>query len=127
MTIRRFEDLEAWKLGRELAKAVYEVSGKGAFARDFELCRQMRAAAGSIMHNCAEGFDSGSNPEFVRFLRMAQRSCTEVQSQLYIAFDQAYLNQAGFETLYRSADQISRCIGGLIKYLRSTPKPKPSH
>ncbi len=32
------------------------------------------------MHNIAEGFDAETNAEFVRFLRYAKRSCTEVQT-----------------------------------------------
>jgi len=34
------------------------------------------------MDNIAEGFDDGSTREFIRFLAYAQRSCSEVQSQL---------------------------------------------
>ncbi len=39
------------------------------------------------MHNIAEGFDPETNPEFVRFIRYAKRSCAEVQSELYVALD----------------------------------------
>jgi len=37
--IRRFEDIEAWKKGRELAKDIYAVTGKGECARDYGLPR----------------------------------------------------------------------------------------
>lgn len=37
------------------------------------------------MDYIAEGFDDGSSREFTRFLGYAQRSCGEVQSQLYRA------------------------------------------
>lgn len=33
--IEKFEDIEAWKKGRELAKDIYTVTGKGEFARDY--------------------------------------------------------------------------------------------
>lgn len=124
MGIRRFEDLEAWKLARELTRNIYAVTASGTFARDFELLRQVRSAAGSAMHNCAEGFDGGSNTEFARFLKMAQRSCTEVQSQLYVALDQQYITADTFDQLYDQANQVHRCIGGLIRYLRANPTPK---
>ncbi len=45
------------------------------------------------MHNIAEGFDSGSNREFGRFLRMSRRSASEVQSQLYLALDRRYISE----------------------------------
>ena len=69
------------------------------------------------MHNIAEGFDGGSNAEFVAFLRYAQRSCSEVQSQLYIALDQSYISEPEFDTIYRQAAATHSKIGGFIHYL----------
>ncbi|MBI4866881.1 MAG: four helix bundle protein [Candidatus Wallbacteria bacterium] len=40
------------------------------------------------MANIAQRFDAGSDSELQRFLRMAQRSTTEVQSHLFVALDQ---------------------------------------
>ena len=54
MRIERFEDIEAWKLARELTRKVYELTKKDKFARDFGLRRQIQDAAGSSMHNIAE-------------------------------------------------------------------------
>jgi hypothetical protein len=45
------------------------------------------SAAASVMANIAEGFDAGSDAEFIRFLGYARRSASEVQSHLYIALD----------------------------------------
>ncbi len=71
MGIERFEDIEAWQLARELTRKVYGLTKKTAFARDFGLKRQIQDAAGSSMHNIAEGFDSEKNPGFIRFLMCA--------------------------------------------------------
>ena len=76
--IKRFEDIEAWQLARELTRKVYRLTKKPRFEKDYGLKRQIQEAAGSAMHNIAEGFDSETNPEFIRFLRYAKRSCTEV-------------------------------------------------
>lgn len=76
------------------------------------------------MHNIAEGFDGGSNAEFVKFLRYSQRSCSEIQSQLYIALDQAYISTEQFESLYQQAALTHAKVGGFIRYLLSTPKPR---
>ena len=100
MGIRKFEDIECWQLGRELTREVYTLTAAGQFSRDFGLKDQIRRAAGSVMHNIAEGFDAGGNTEFVRFLRYAQRSCSEVKSQLYVALDQRYIESSQFEFLY---------------------------
>ena len=45
------------------------------------------------MHNIAEGFESGSDPEFIRFLKFSRRSASEVQSELYLALDRGYISQ----------------------------------
>jgi four helix bundle protein len=117
MRIEQFEDIEAWQLARELTLKVYGLSKKTKFARDFGLKGQIQNAAGSAMHNIAEGFDSETNPEFIRFLRYAKRSCTEVQSQLYVALDQEYITDAEFHDVYDHAGRTRAAIRGFIKYL----------
>jgi len=117
MRIDRFEDIEAWQLARELACKVYGLTKKANFARDFGLRGQIQNAAGSCMHNIAEGFDSESNPEFVRFLRYAKRSCTEVQSELYVAMDQQYITKTEFQDVYDHAGRTRAAIRGFINYL----------
>ena len=61
--------MKAWQKARELAGYIYAFTRKQKFSRDFGLCNQIQNAAGSTMHNIAEGFESGYDPEFVRFLR----------------------------------------------------------
>ena len=51
------------------------------------------------MDNIAEGFDSGSGPEFIRFLKIVRRSASEVQSELYQALDRKYIAEAGRQRL----------------------------
>jgi four helix bundle protein len=55
-SVRKFEDLEAWKQSREISRLIYSVSSNGAFAKDFALTNQIRRAAISIVSNIAEGF-----------------------------------------------------------------------
>jgi four helix bundle protein len=77
-------------------------------------------AAGSVMDNIAEGFDDGSNREFIRFLGYAQRSCSEVQSQLYRSLDSKYITQAQFDKVYQMASECRKQIKAFRKYLRDT-------
>ena len=124
MKITRFEDIEGWQLARELTKRVYAVAMRGAFAKDFGLRDQITRASGSAMHNIAEGFDGGSNAEFVKFLRYSQRSCSEVQSQLYVALDLAYITLEEFDGIYNQVVLAHAKVGGFIRYLLSTPNPR---
>jgi four helix bundle protein len=125
MRIDKFEDIEAWQLARELTHKIYELTKKPMFARDFGLKGQIQDAAGSSMHNIAEGFDSETNREFVRFLRYAKRSCSEVQSELYIALDQKYISQDEFQDIYNHAGRTRAAIRGFIKYLLNYEQNQP--
>ena len=123
--IRRFEDIEGWQAARELTQQVYAITRHGEFARDFGLRDQITRAAGSTMHNIAEGFDGGSNAEFIKFLRYSQRSCSEVQSQLYVALDQGYLNREEFDLIYAQAELTHAKVGGFIRYLLTSSAQAP--
>lgn len=129
MAIGRFEDIETWQLSRELARKIYTQTKNAMFTKDFGLRGQIQDAAGSSMHNIAEGFDSESNAEFIRFLRYAKRSCTELQSKLYMTMDQQYITEAEFQNVYEHAGRTRAAIRGFINYLtnfensRSTLNP----
>jgi four helix bundle protein len=118
MKIERFEDIEGWQLARILTREVSRATKGRAFAKDSGLVDQIRRASGSTMHNVAEGFDGGSNSEFIRFLRYSQRSGSEVQSQLYVALDQDYIDEALSDELYGLADHVKSKVGGFINYLQ---------
>ena len=118
MKIKRFEDIEAWKLARELTLKVYRLTKHPEFMKDYGLKNQIQEAAGSSMHNIAEGFDSETNPEFIRFLRYGKRSCTEVQSELYVALDQNYISHNEFDDVYEQARKTRAAIRGFINYLK---------
>ena len=77
------------------------------------------------MHNIAEGFDSETNNEFVRFLRYAKRSCSEVQSELYMAVDQQYITKVEFQDVYDHAGRTRAAIRGFINYLLAYEKDRP--
>jgi four helix bundle protein len=68
------------------------------------------------MHNIAEGFDAGSNPEFIRFMKMARRSASEVQSQLYLGLDRKYIIAEELKSAYDLATEAKRLINGMIAY-----------
>lgn len=121
-TIERFEDITAWQKARALSSAIYTDSRTGSLAKDFGLRDQLRSAAVSIMSNIAEGFERDGNREFVQFLATAKGSCGEVRSQLYTALDQGYLDQARFDHLTALAQETSRLIAGLMRYLQQSTR-----
>lgn len=112
-TFKKFEDIKAWKRARELTRKIYNASNQERFARDFGLRDQIRRAAVSIMSNIAEGYDRNGTGEFIQFLAIAKGSAAEVQSQLYVAFDQTYIDRAEFDELKDSQVKPLGCLAVL--------------
>ena len=120
MKIDRFEDMEIWKDARDLCKYVFELTSKEIFNKDFRFRDQIRASAGSIMDNIAEGFERGGNKEFGQFLYYSKGSCGETRSQGYRAMDFNYISEAEFNQLSERALKISIKIAHLVKYLKDS-------
>jgi four helix bundle protein len=111
--VEKFEDLIAWQKARGLTRAIYEVTRNGEFAKDYGLSSQIQRAAVSVMSNIAEGFERGGRGEFHQFLSTAKASCAEARSQLYVALDVGYLDEASFDVLIQKAEEVARIVGGL--------------
>ena len=117
-TIVRFEELDAWKIARELTREVYRVTSHDRFSRDFGLKNQIQKASVSVMSNVAEGFERDGNKEFINFLSIGKGSAGEVRSQLYVALDQDYITRPDFDLIYNKATESGRVIAGLTNYLK---------
>lgn len=117
MKIERFEDIEAWKFGRQTCQEIFSLAEAGGLGRDSSLKDPMFCCSGSIMANVAEGFDGGGNREFMRFLQYAKRSHSELRSELYRALDRKDCAEARFGELYELARFARSKIGAFIKYL----------
>ncbi len=119
-TIRRFEDSTAWQDARELVKIVYSLTRREPFRSDWGLRDQIQRAAVSTMSNIAEGFERGSNKEFVQFLYQAKGSAGEVRSQLFDALDSEYMSRGEFDTCLQLCMKTSTKISNLIEYLKES-------
>lgn len=120
MKITRFEDVEGWKAARALNRDVVLVLKARKRFFDPFLQRQMRKCTISAMANVAEGFDSGTDREFLRFLKIGYRSVTELQSHLYAALDESSIDAPAFDGMYAKAQETKSIIGGFMRYLRKS-------
>ena len=118
--VKDFEELAIFQKARELSAMIYHVTKRGEFKYDTRFVQQIRAAAGSIMDNIAEGFERTGNKEFLDFLYIAKGSCGEVRSQLIRAKDVGYLTPEEYDELYTDCRKLSASIMNFIKEIRTS-------
>lgn len=80
----------------------------------------MQKASVSIASNIAEGFERGSNTEFIQFLYIAKGSAGELRTQLHIAYEIALITEEEFSHLNNLAKTLKGMISNLIKYLKDS-------
>lgn len=112
--------MEIWQTARTLSNQIFKLTKLEPFSKDFRFRDQIRAAAGSVMDNIAEGFERASRLEFINFLSIAKGSAGEVRSQLHRASDQNYISEKESLSLIEEYKLLSAKISGFIKYLNTT-------
>jgi four helix bundle protein len=117
---KSFEELPVWQKAREIVKYVYGFTKKEPFCKDFSLVDQMRRSSTSVMFNTAEGFERGSNAEFIQFLYIAKGSAGETRAQFYAALDQDYITSEEFKKGCLLCKEVSGQLSGLIDYLKGS-------
>ncbi len=114
-----FKDLEVWQLARQLAVAVYKVSKQFPKDERFGLTEQVRRASVSIASNIAEGHGRRTDGAFIQFVRISLGSLNEVETQLIIASDLAYLSATEIEALEKDIRRLAIKLQNLIAALKS--------
>lgn len=119
-TVQRFEELEIWQLAFAVYKRVSPITKRMRLKHDYKFADQMKAAAGSIMDNIAEGFERNSRLEFVNSLSISKGECGELKSQAYRALSDEYISQPEFDDLYVEINTEVSKIANFITYLNKT-------
>jgi|SRR5690554_1813025 len=118
--ITSFEDLEVWKLSRQLNVDMFQILCQKDHRLYGFLINHLFKTSGSIMDNIAEGFERGGNKEFINFLSYSKGSAGELRSQFYRALDVEVLTQKDFKKLQGQTLEISRQLSLFIKYLKNS-------
>jgi four helix bundle protein len=100
------------------------LTSKGPITRDRALVDQLRRASVSVIANIAEGFDSQSNAEFVRFLYIAKKSCAEIRGESFVALDQSYWAKEAVNEIQSGYRGLSIGLAKLIRYLIESDSSK---
>ncbi|MAY74353.1 MAG: four helix bundle protein [Phycisphaerae bacterium] len=117
--VRTFRDLVAWQRAMALAEAVYLSTRSMPNEERFGLTMQMRRAAVSVPSNIAEGHGRQSRADYLRFLRVARGSLSELSTQIEIATTLQLLEPP--PTMTDLLAETDRVLQALIHSLEKKP------
>lgn len=110
MYIESFKQLTVWQKSIDLVIMIYASTKKFPKSEMYGLMSQMRRAAVSIPSNIVEGKKRKTRKDFVQFLRIADGSAAELETQIIIS-----------KALYHLIDfsQAEACLTEIQKMLIS--------
>ena len=120
--VRSYKDLVAWQKSMALVTEVYRASQEFPKEEVFGLMSQTRRAAVSVPSNIAEGHARTSKKEFQYFLSNARGSLAELETQLTIAHQLAYIDETGINQLLDRLGEVGRIVNGLLAALKRSSK-----
>ena len=120
--VRSYKDLVAWQKSMDLVTAVYRASQGFPKEEIFGLVSQIRRSAVSVPSNIAEGHARTSKKEFQYFLSNARGSLAELETQLTIAHQLAYIDETGINQLLDRLGEVGRILNGLLAALKRSSK-----
>jgi four helix bundle protein len=124
MIVRRYQDLQCWRLAVQVKREVYAIVDRPDVARDFKFCDQIRDSARSGPSNISEGFGRFRPAENARFCEYAKGSLLETDNHMLDALDCRYVTRDEWE---RISKLIDRAIGATTKYIAYLKGPGRNH
>jgi len=115
MYLQSYKELVVWQKAIELVQSVYTLTEHFPREETYGLAAQMRRAAISIPSNIAEGQRRKDVPEFLQFLRTADASSAELETQVIIA--KRLYPQLQYEVAEKLLDEIQRMLTVMMQKL----------
>lgn len=110
-----YKDLDLYKAAKDLVLSVYALLRKFPKEEQYVLCDQLRRAVIYIPSNIAEGLGRVSTKEQIHFLEIAYGSLREVDCQLDIAKDLAYISDDELSDVEKQIEKVAALIAGMRK------------
>ena len=114
-TVRTFQDLEVWQVGRDVRMRLYIVATRLPDSERYNLTAQIRRAAVSLTANVAEGYGRFHFKENIQYCRIARGSAYELIDHLITCQDERYLAKEEVEALHCELLTFVRLLNGYIR------------
>src|SRR3989344_4541550 len=116
MAVQSYKDLLVWQRGIDLVEQVYNLTDRLPDHERFGLVSQMRRCAISVPSNIAEGSRRKNGLEFLQFLRVADGSASELETQLIIV-GRRY-QDVDVRLVQELLVEVQRMLGGMMTAIR---------
>lgn len=111
-----YTNLDVWVESRKLTNSIYDSTKNYPKEKIFGLTNQIRRAA--VYSNIAEGCGRNTAKATIQFLFIARGSLYELKTQLYLSYDQRYINEKEFTELLNQTILCKKLLNGFINYYR---------
>lgn len=118
MSFQDFKKLDVWLFARKLTQSIYIITKEFPSSELFGLTNQMRRCAVSVTSNIAEGCGRNTVKGTLAFLYISRGSLFELETQLYIAFDQNYIDDIFFNKIDEEIQTCKKLLNGFINYFK---------
>jgi four helix bundle protein len=110
-----FQELRVWQCAKNVAIRVYQLTRSTDISKDFGLKDQLQRSVVSIASNIAEGDESGTDRQSIKYFYIAKGSTAELMTQLIIANEIGYLETDVKNILLDELNKISAMLSKLIR------------
>jgi len=115
--ISSYRDLRVWQAAMDLAQSVYLASRSFPKEETYGLTSQLRRSSVSVPSNIAEGYGRENTVSYVQYLRIAQGSLKELETQIILACRLEYFDSGAGERLLANCEDIGKMLRALIRSL----------
>lgn len=113
-----FEDLNAYKMAREIRKEIADLSKTFPKHEEYRLKDQIIRSTRSATANIAEGHGRHYYKENIKFCIMSRGSMNETIDHLTVALDENYINETTFHLLRDKIKLNIKVLNGYMSYLK---------
>src|SRR3990167_6873081 len=113
MYIQSFKELIVWQKAMDLVKEIYVITGKWPQSEIYGLVSQIRRAAVAIPSNIAEGKKRKTRKDYLQFLRIADGSAAELETQLLISKD--LYKHINFQRSFAILEEVQKMLITIIE------------
>ncbi|MDD5751893.1 MAG: four helix bundle protein [Candidatus Peribacteraceae bacterium] len=120
--MKKFTELDAWKVGIELLKETYALSRKLPKEELFGLTSQLRRSVVSILANIAEGFGRYTYADKANKFTIARGECNETEALMYCITAIGFVREEDTQSALKLIDREEKLLSGLITSCRNRSK-----